>query len=183
MKSKLHLIHVLTAGVVLSIPLTADAKLDGASDSAVQFSAAGPAGMAIVGKTSDLKVSDDGQNVTISVGLSSLSTGIGLRDKHMKEKYLQVQTYPSAELSVSRGALKFPSSGPATGSAQGTMKIHGKTKGVTFNYTAKPDGGKISVSGTVHLNVADYGIEIPSYMGVTVKPDVDVSVQFSTKDG
>lgn len=181
MKRMVQLVAV--SGALLFFCPSADAKLGSASGSAVQFNAAGPAGMAIVGKTTDLQVADDGQNVTVTVGLSSLSTGIGLRDKHMKEKYLQVQTYPTADLVVPRASLKVPSGGAVNASAQGTMKIHGKAKPVTFTYTAKPDGGKITVSGSVRVNVQDYGIEIPSYMGVTVKPDVDVSVQFTTADG
>ena len=47
-------------------------------------------------------------NVVITVPLANLSTGIGLRDHHMKEKYLEVQKYPSATLTIARSALKFP---------------------------------------------------------------------------
>ena len=171
------------ASALLALPLVADAKLSSSGGSSVQFTAAGPAGMSIVGKTSELSVADDGQSVTVKVPLATLNSGIALRDKHMKEKYLQVGSYPDAELSVARSALKFPSGTPTSGSAQGTMKLHGKTKSVTFNYTAAPAGAKIQVNGSVHLDVRDYAIEIPNYMGVTVKPDVDVTVQFTATEG
>ena len=32
--------------------------------------------------------------------------------------------------------------------------------------------------GTVHVNMNDFGITVPVYLGVTVKPDVDVSASF-----
>jgi hypothetical protein len=53
---------------------------------------------------------------------------------------------------------------------------------VTFNYTAKKVGAGFAVDGTVHLNMKEYGIEVPSYLGVTVKPEVDVTAKFSAND-
>ena len=34
----------------------------------------------------------------------------------------------------------------------------------------------------MHLNMNDFAIEVPSYLGVTVKPDVDVIAQFDVID-
>jgi hypothetical protein len=34
----------------------------------------------------------------------------------------------------------------------------------------------------MHLNMNDFGIQVPSYLGVTVKPDVDVAAQFEVTD-
>ena len=39
---------------------------------------------------------------------ASLDTGIDLRNKHMREKYLEVQKYPNAVLTVDRSTLHFP---------------------------------------------------------------------------
>jgi polyisoprenoid-binding protein YceI len=165
-------------------PWPADAKVTRSGAPAVSFSAAGPAGMKIVGTTSDLSVVDDGSNLQVSVPLAGLKTGISLRDQHMREKYLEVQKFPNAELTVSRGAIKFPAAGAeASADASGTMKIHGQSKPVTFHYSVKRDGAKYAVSGTVRVNVKDFGIEIPSYLGVTVNPDISISVKFDATDG
>lgn len=168
---------------VAAFPLAADAKLSRTGSPNVTFTAIGPAGMKIVGTTSDLNVDDDGQNVTVVVPLANLRTGISLRDRHMKEKYLQVQQYPNAELRVARSALRFPTGGDTSGDAPGSMKIHGRTNPVTFHYVAHRNGGSISVTGSVHVNMKDYGIDVPSYLGVTVRPDVDVSARFDANDG
>ncbi len=178
--------HLLLGSLFVAavlVPTFADAKLGGASGPQVTFTAVGPAGLKIEGKSNELSVSEDGTNVTIAVPLGNLKTGIDLRDKHMREKYLEVAKYPNAELSVPRASLKVPASGSASGAAQGTMKIHGKTKSVTFNYTASRSGAKFDVAGDVHVNINDYGIEVPSYLGVTVKPDVAITVKFSAVDG
>jgi len=73
---------------------TADANLAKHGDSNVTFTAIGPAGLRIVGKTADLNVVDDGQHVSVTVPLAKLDTGISLRDTHMRDKYLEVGNVP-----------------------------------------------------------------------------------------
>jgi polyisoprenoid-binding protein YceI len=155
------------------------AALSSAMDSNVSFRAAGPAGMKIEGTTPDLTVGDDGANVVITVPLANLSTGIGLRDHHMREKYLEVQKYPVATLTIARAALKFPRGGEqAVADVPGTVQIHGQTRPVSVHYEAKGQGAAFDARGGFHLNMNDFGITVPVYLGVTVKPDVDVSASF-----
>ena len=103
---KLNVAVVFTTAIVLGA-LSADAKLAKTGDASVGFTGIGPAGMKISGSTSDLALSEDGGKITISVPLKNLTTGIALRDKHMREKYLQIDQYPTAELTVDRAALKL----------------------------------------------------------------------------
>lgn len=164
---------------MLTFSLVAAAKLSKAGSSEAGFKAAGPAGLAIEGKTSEVNVSDDGTNVTITVPLGNIKTGIELRDNHTKN-YLEVSKYPNATLVVPRSALKFDG---GDGDAKGKMTIHGTTKDVTFHYSAKKGGPGYDVRGTTRVNMNDYGIKTPTYMGVGVKPDVDVYANFQAKDG
>lgn len=167
----------------LTFSLVAAAKLSKVDTSTASFRASGPAGMTIDGSTADTTVADDGTKVTITVPLANLSTGISLRDKHMKE-YLGVDSNPNATLEVTRASLKFPTGDKEVSEdTKGTFKLHGKSKEITFHYSAKLDGGKYVVTGTAKINMTDYGISVPSYLGVTVKPDVDVKVTFKAKDG
>ena len=169
------------AVAILAVAGLADAKLSRVGDQAAKahFHASGPAGMAIDGSTTDVAVTDDGTSLKVVVTLSKLETGVKLRDEHTREKYLEVGKYPTATLTVARSALKFPSDGASsTGDAQGTMNIHGKDKAVTFHYSATKKGAAISVSGNVALDITDYGINVPSYLGITVKKDVAADVSF-----
>jgi polyisoprenoid-binding protein YceI len=155
------------------------AALSAAGNTHVSFQAAGPAGMKIEGTTADLAVAEQDGNLVITVPLANLTTGIGLRDKHMKEKYLEIGKYPSAVLTVSRSAIKVPSSGEQVeADAPGTLQLHGQTKPVSVHYQSKSEGGGLSARGSFHVNMKEFGIEVPSYLGVTVKPDVDVSASF-----
>jgi len=177
--------HGLAASLLaaaLCLSAVASAKLAKAGAGSATFTASGPAGMNIEGTSSDVGVGDDGSTVVITVGMNSLSTGIALRDKHMKE-YLETDKYPTAELRVPRASLKIPASGAeSSGDTRGSMKIHGQTKDVAFHYSAKRDGDAISVSGSSKVNMNDFGIKTPSYLGVSVKPDVGIATKFVAKD-
>ena len=173
-------LSVLSAvSVALAVAASGRAAISSPSDTRVSFHASGPAGLAIDGKTPDLLVAEQDGNLVITVPLANLSTGIDLRDRHMKEKYLEVPKYPNAVLTVARTALKVPSSGEKLATdTPGTLQLHGQTRPVTVHYEAKGDGGSIATSGSVHINMTDYGIQVPSYLGVTVKPEVDVTASF-----
>lgn len=167
----------------LMLATTAHAALGQASNAAVSFQASGPGGLKIEGKTNELQVTEDGGKVHFIVPLGRLDTGIELRNKHMREKYLEVGKFPKAELVVDRVGIKFPADGQeSVGQANGTMTIHGVSKPVAVNYRAKRSGSSYDVSGTLRINIKEYGVDVPSYLGVTVKPDVDLSISARVQD-
>ena len=174
---------IAAAFATLLTVAAAEAKLARGGPASVTFTAAGPGGMKIVGTTTDLDVADDGQQVTISVPLANLTTGISLRDKHMKEKYLQVPSFPTATLRVARAAVAVVAGATAEGDIPGTMTIHGHDHPVTVHFKARSAGANLEVDGATRVNMNDYAIDVPSYLGVTVKPDVDLAVHFVAHDG
>ncbi len=167
---------------MVTFSLVAAAKLSKTGTSNTEFKAAGPAGLTIAGSTADMKVDDDGTTVTLTVALANLSTGIGLRDEHTK-KAIEVDKYPTTTLTVPRASLKFPAAGAdSSGDAQGMLTLHGQTKPVTFHYSAT-NNGTINVKGNATINVDDFGVNRPSYLGVTVKPQVELKTSFQATDG
>jgi hypothetical protein len=146
------------------------------------FKALGPAGLTIEGKISHMSVDDDGTTITIVVPLGDVSTGVTLRDTYAK-KALDVAAYPTASLRVRRSALTFPAAhAESSGDAKGSLTLHGQTRDVSFHYSAKLNRGTYEVEGSTRINVDDYGVERPTYLGVTVKPDVDVTTAFQLDD-
>ena len=180
-----HRLALVTGFALVSLGLVtaADAALVKTGDALAKFNASGPGGMNIEGKGSSMWTIDDGKTVKVVVQLTALSTGMSLRDKHMKEKYLEVQKFPDAELVVNRADLKFPAAGETKKEeANGTLKLHGVNKGTKFKYTVTKDGEVYKVTGTLKVSMKDHDIPEPSYLGVKVKDEVDVSVQFNVKD-
>lgn len=99
--------------------------------------------------------------LTASVDLDSCDTGIDMRNRHMKEKYLQTAQFPKANLEA------FIPSGD--GDFKGAIQIHGNTKPVS----GKVEGGVIKFK----LKISDFGIDIPSFMGVVVADVVEIEAK------
>jgi polyisoprenoid-binding protein YceI len=141
---------------------------------AVSFNATGPAGLSIVGRANALEFEQDGDHVILRVPLDGVDTGIELRNRHMREKYLETAKFPHAELRVPASAM---AAGPKR-TVEGTFTVHGRQKPVTVTYAAEAKGDGLLVDGTFHINLKDYAIDVPNYLGVTVKPDVSVTATF-----
>jgi hypothetical protein len=169
---------VCMISVVELSPLAA-AALTAPAQVALKFVAKGPAGMSIVGESAAMTLKDDGQAVVLIAPLEPFHTGIGLRDKHMKEKYLEVAKYPDAQLRVERKSLVFPAPGQKVErDGRGDLTLHGRTKSLPFHYVVSHTNSGFDVSATWQLSIKDFAIEVPSYLGVTVKPDIDGSAAF-----
>jgi polyisoprenoid-binding protein YceI len=175
--------NAYVALLALALPLAAYGALQRTGDAIVQFVALGPGGLRIVGKSAELTVADRGATLVVSSPLAALRTGIALRDRHLREKYLQVAQYPTITLEVARSALKWPAPGATVSDeANGTLRLHGRTKAIRFKYTAHNDAGRIKVSGGFRIDIRDFGMEVPSYLGLKVKPQVDAGAEFSVVD-
>jgi len=173
---------VLTVLAASTVSLAASATLEDAGDVDVRFLAKGPAGMKINGEGGDLTASEKGGKIKITVPVDNLKTGIGLRDRHLK-KYLEAGTYKKATLVVERSALKFPGNDKTVRSkSKGEFTLHNVTKTLSFEYKALRTGSDYHVQALATVDIRDYGIEVPCYLGVCVDPDVKIKVKFKLRE-
>ena len=165
------------------VAVAAQARVESVGSASATFDAAGPGGLNIRGKTSDLTASEASGKVKVVVALGKLDTGINLRDQHMRNNYLEVGKYPNATVEVKRDELKFPSKkADSSGHVPGSMTLHGVTKPVTLDYSARLRGDKVAVDGSTTIDMRDYGINVPRYLGVGVDPNVSINVSFKVVD-
>lgn len=110
--------------------------------------------------------------------LDKLETGIPLRNKHLRENYLHVEKFPDAIVTIkSIDNLGTQKSGKASDSSPFVpeMTIHGVTKPI--------NGAKYKISGNkvtaeFRLELEDFGIEKPMFMGIKVVDAVQITVEF-----
>jgi len=100
----------------------------------------------------------------IVVGLKDLKTGISLRDKHAKEKYLEVDKFPEAVLVYATGK---------DGKGEGRLRIRGIEKEIRGTYEIVGDYLKADFP----LKLSDFGITNIKYMGLGVDDIVNVHVK------
>jgi polyisoprenoid-binding protein YceI len=173
---------IFAALTLLAMPALAALTRTG-DDASASFVAVGPAGLTIEGKTNEVILTERDGMLVFTVPLSGIDTGISLRNKHMREKYLEVHRHPNAVFTVSRAQLDLPSAGRTrSGTITGALSIHGVTKAVSAKYKVRNDNGRLDTEGSMRINIRDFGINVPSYLGVTVKPDVDVAIKLSAAE-
>ena len=105
----------------------------------------------------------DGNLVDFYIDLETLDTGIELRDKHMRDSYLETAKYPFAEFTGT--FLRLPDAtalGSQSVTVTGTFQMHGIAQDITVDGEldfSDPDEVKLTASWIILLS--DYDIEIP----------------------
>jgi polyisoprenoid-binding protein YceI len=98
---------------------------------------------------------------SISLPLDSLSSGIALRDEHMKRKYFEIQKHPIAVLKgISAQEGRFTAK----------LLLRGVEKEIEGEYQLKGQGAVARFKTTL----SDFNIPEPRYMGVGVEDEVEV---------
>jgi polyisoprenoid-binding protein YceI len=120
----------------------------------------------------------------LQVDLATLDTGIGLRNTHLRERYLEVQRGDGFSHAVlSNIALEAPATSASgrTGFTA-TFAVHGVARPVAGSavLTRGTDGVRVDASFAVRL--PDHDIPKPRYLGVGVQDEVQVKVRFTATD-
>lgn len=123
----------------------------------------------------------------ISLNLSEFETGIGLRDRHMKEKYLEVEKegFQKSKLKIKSIALPatfWKSPSPQSALFKGTLFLHGVEKEIE-GHIEIAEAAKDELTGLAKFTIMlpEYGIAIPSFSGVTVAEKVDLEIKFKSR--
>jgi polyisoprenoid-binding protein YceI len=124
-------------------------------------------------------------NGDLQVDLQTLDTGIGLRNTHLREKYLEVGKgagFDRAVLSeiVVSGVDLAAASG--NGTFKGTLALHGTRKPVSGTVRLTPAAGQVKVDATFPVQLPEFGIPEPRYLGVGVHDQVQVRAKFVAKN-
>ena len=127
----------------------------------------------------DLAVAGDNQTVqgALTVDLQTLETGIGLRDRHLKDNYLEVAKGPEYAEARLQDIRVERLDGKTT--FRGLLTLHGQTREVTGTAQIKPDRNGYRMQASFPLKVAEFQIPEPTYLGVGVADEVIVRVNLN----
>ena len=119
---------------------------------------------------------------SLRVDLATLDTGIGLRDTHLRDRYLEVQRGPAFRYAVLSGiALDEPP--PAGGdrhetSFAGTLALHGVEHTIEGEVEITRRDGRMEVEAAFSLSLDAFGIPPPRHLGVGVRDEIAIGVRF-----
>lgn len=123
-------------------------------------------------------------SVELSVDLSSLDTGVDLRNRHMREKYLHTARFPNATFKSASvaGPATIGVSQPADLTITGDFALHGVTKRLTIPVrVVLLADGRIHVTSRFNVKMPDFGISVPKNVLVTVDDEVQVRLDVFAK--
>jgi polyisoprenoid-binding protein YceI len=124
----------------------------------------------------------DNSSLYFEVQLNALDTGIGLRNRHMRENYLHTDKYPITYYkgkitkadSVSKSQLKI--------SAEGEIFIHGINKPLSVEAMLIKETPEIfHIKAEFVVALSDFEIEIPSIMFYKIDENMQLVVDFYVK--
>ena len=115
--------------------------------------------------------------VEVTVDMASLDTGNSLRNREMRELYLDTKDHPTTKFkSVSvAGPSSIAPNQPAEIKVTGDVTLHGVTKRMTIpvRVVLIPEG-RIHVTSSFTIHMPDFGIDVPNNILVTVNNDIPV---------
>lgn len=121
----------------------------------------------------------DGE-VYFEVDLRKLNSGIGLRDRHMRENYLHTDKYPYATYGGKIYKATKINDNTFEVEANGKFKVHGIEKDTYIKATITT-GDNPNVKTTFYASLPDHNIEVPSLMFQKISDKMKVTVDFNLK--
>jgi len=116
--------------------------------------------------------------IYFEVDLASIDTGIGLRNRHMRERYLETDKYPRAEYTGKLTKAEKQSETVYKVRTEGKMSIHGVDNPFTADGTVTVDGQLFRVQVRFPIKLSDYRISIPKIMFYKIDETMDLQLDF-----
>ncbi|MFD2201135.1 YceI family protein [Shivajiella indica] len=112
------------------------------------------------------------------IDLNTLKTGIGLRDRHMRENYLETKKYPFAEFTGKMDTVPQLDEGKKVEVlAKGKFKIHGVERELEVKgFLIKKGNSQLELNANFKVKLSDYNIDIPKVMFYELAEEQEVSI-------
>lgn len=118
-----------------------------------------------------------GSELYFEVDLRTLDTGIGLRNRHMRENYLHTDKYPYAKY-VGKITKSWTSPKGTEVMVSGSMDIHGRKKSLDVRGVITPTSNGIRIKTKFEVKLTDHNIEVPQLMFVKISEVMKLELDF-----
>lgn len=112
------------------------------------------------------------------VDLNTIDTGIGLRNRHMREEYLHTYTYRYTTYTGKFTEIKKTDDNTYEVSVAGEISIHGKTQPLDVKGAMIKNGDGFKISTNFEVKLTDHNIEVPSFMFLKIDEVMQLVLEF-----
>jgi polyisoprenoid-binding protein YceI len=113
---------------------------------------------------------------SIVVDARSGDTGIGTRDKEMRESVLEAQRYPEITFDPQHFTLEMRGEGQFQATMQGVLTLHGERHDVALTAQGQIVGDNLTATAHFSVPFVDWGLKDPSVLFLTVAKQVDIDI-------
>lgn len=115
--------------------------------------------------------------VDFFVDLNTLNTGISLRDKHMRENYLETKKFPFAEFTGKFDVVPNLKSTFQKVDVLGTFKLHGIAQEVRISGEIRQlFSGDLELRANWIISLEDYKIEVPKLVFYELAAEQQINI-------
>jgi len=122
----------------------------------------------------------------IAVDLDTLKSDEPLRDEWIKFNTLNTRVYPRAEFTLERVSgipMPIAALGEWAATLEGTMKIHGMERRLTWPVQVTRGASEVRVRGATSFHFGDYGMAVPANrLILSVVDDVRLEIDLVARD-
>ena len=112
------------------------------------------------------------------VDLASMDTGIGLRNRHMRDNYLETDEFPFTSFTGRVTRLEEDGPGSYRAVTEGTLAIHGVEREREIGCTATSRDAGLRVRCAFQATLSDHDIPIPKLMFMKIDEVIEVELDF-----
>lgn len=113
---------------------------------------------------------------SIIVDARSGDSGIGARDRRMKDSVLEVQKYPEITLTPERITGQLEKDGQFQARLQGVLTLHGAGHQIVMEVQGRLEGDSLVAKSHFSVPYVEWGLEDPSVLFFTVAKHVDIDI-------
>lgn len=119
-----------------------------------------------------------GSQLYFEVDLRTIDTGIGLRNRHMRENYLETDKFPMA--AYSGKIIKAEKTGDKVFKVmvEGEMNIHGVRRPQNIEGVVDLSNEIMKISSVFNVKLTAYKIEVPKLMFLKINENMELHVDF-----
>jgi polyisoprenoid-binding protein YceI len=121
----------------------------------------------------------EGSEFYLEVDLASIDTGIGLRDRHMRDNYLETDRFPFATFAGVFGSVTEGGAGVYAVTGRGAMTIHGVSRETLIPCEVQSVGDGYRVRCAFQVLLSDHDIEIPKVMFMKLANEIRLELDFA----
>ena len=116
--------------------------------------------------------------VYFEVDLKTIDTGIGLRNRHMRDNYLETDKYRFAKFEGEIFEADKLNDGEFDLTVKGEIDIHGVKKSRTIEGKFLKDGNLYNIITDFEVNLKDHNIDVPSFMFLKIDEVMQLELNF-----